>query len=102
MLRKGFVLGIFPEGTRSKDGNPAKAKRGVADLAFNTKSGVLPVSVYNNEGLKKHTKYTVRFGEYIPYENLGFSEEGTREEKTECADSIMNEIVALWEEGHCK
>ena len=101
ILKNGFCLGIFPEGTRSKDGQIGKAKRGVADIAFNTSSGILPVSVCNSDNLKKHTRYTVRFGEYIPYENLGFSEEGTREEKMACAEKVMAEITALWEEGHC-
>ncbi|MCR5523333.1 MAG: 1-acyl-sn-glycerol-3-phosphate acyltransferase [Clostridia bacterium] len=98
---EGYVLGIFPEGTRSKDGNPGKAKRGVADIAFNSKCGILPVCVYNDEGLKKRSKYTVRYGKFIPYEELGMSEEATREEKLECAEAVMSKIVELREEGHC-
>ena len=40
--------------------------------------------------------------EVIPYEKLGFSEEGTREEVKECAKYVMSEIVKLWEMGHCE
>ncbi|MCQ2477441.1 MAG: 1-acyl-sn-glycerol-3-phosphate acyltransferase [Clostridia bacterium] len=100
---EGYVLGIFPEGTRSKVLNsaPGKAKRGVASVAANAKCGVIPVAVINNEGLKKHSKYTVRYGKMIPYEEFGFSEEATREEQIEAADKIMEHITSLWEEGHC-
>ena len=99
--KNGLILGIFPEGTRSKDGQIGKPRRGVADIAFDAKCGVLPVSVYNCDNLKKHTRYTVRYGKFIPYEELGFSEEPTREEKMAVAEHIMDEIKKLWEEGHC-
>lgn len=99
---EGYILGIFPEGTRSKDGKIGKGKRGVAAIAADAKCGVLPVSLYNSDGLKKHTKYTVRFGKLIPYEELGFSEDVTREEQQAVTDRIMDEIKKLQEEGHCE
>ena len=98
--KEGYILGIFPEGTRSKDGNIGKAKRGISAIAFEAKCGILPVSVYNSDNLKKHTRYTVRYGEFIPYEELGFSENPTREEEQEVADRIMEVIKKLQEEGH--
>lgn len=100
---EGYILGIFPEGTRSKIPNsaPGKPKRGVASIAANAKCGIVPVSVYNNDSLKKHTKYTVRYGKMIPYEELGLSEESTREEQIAAADMVMQKITELWEEGHC-
>ncbi|MCQ2480687.1 MAG: 1-acyl-sn-glycerol-3-phosphate acyltransferase [Clostridia bacterium] len=100
--KKGFILGIFPEGTRSKDGKIGKAHRGVANFAAQAKCGVLPVSVYNNDNLKKRSRYTVRYGKFIPYEELGLSENATREEQIAAADRIMADITALWEEGHCE
>lgn len=99
---EGNILGIFPEGTRSKDYKPARAKSGVAMIAHEAKVPVLPVSVYNCDEMKKKSKITVRFGELIPYENLGLSEEATREETKACAKMIMGEIVKLWEMGHCE
>ena len=101
--QKGYILAMFPEGTRSKDGKPGKPKRGVARLAAGAKCGVLPVSIYNDEGLKRHSKVTVRFGKLIPYEELGFtSDKPSREEETEVTDKIFDAIKALWEEGHCE
>ena len=102
VVKEGNILGIFPEGTRSKDYKPARAKSGVAMIAHEAKAPVLPVSVYNSDEMKKKSKITVRFGELIPYENLGMSEEATREETKACAKMIMSEIVKLWEMGHCE
>lgn len=99
---EGNILGIFPEGTRSKDYKPARAKNGVAMIANKAKAPVLPVSIYNCDEMKKKSKITVRFGELIPYENLEMSEEATREETKACAKMIMSEIVKLWEMGHCE
>lgn len=99
---EGYILGIFPEGTRSKTGVPGKPKRGVATIASQAKCGILPVAIFNDEGIKKRSKYTVRFGELIPYEKLGLSENATKEEQIACADMVMEEIMKLWEQGHCE
>ncbi len=103
IAREGSILGIFPEGTRSKDYKPARAKSGVAMIAHQAKAPVLPVSIYTSDNLKKHTKLTIRFGELIPYENLGLNaDDPSREEIKGCAKMIMSEIVKLWEMGHCE
>lgn len=102
VVKEGHILGIFPEGTRSKDYKPARAKRGVSMIAHKSNAAVLPVSIYNSDEMKKHSKITVRFGELIPYENLGISEEASKEELKEAAKTIMSEIVKLWEMGHCE
>ena len=102
VVEEGNILGIFPEGTRSKDYKPARAKSGVAMIASRAKAPVLPVSIYTADNLKKHTKVTIRFGEIIPYENLGMDDEPTRDQTKACAKMIMSEIVKLWEMGHCE
>lgn len=100
--KEGYVLGIFPEGTRSKTFTPGNAKSGVALIAKEAKAPVLPVSIYNTEKMKKRTKVTIRFGKLIPYEELGFTGEDSRDEIREVAKNIMGEINKLWEEGHCE
>ncbi len=102
VVKEGNILGIFPEGTRSKDYKPARAKSGVAMIAHKSKAPVLPVSIYTCDELKKHTKVTIRYGELIPYDKLGMGDEPTREQTKECAKMIMSEIVKLWEMGHCE
>ncbi len=102
VVKEGKILGIFPEGTRSKDYKPARAKSGVGLIAKEAKADILPVSIYNRDNMKKGTKLTIRFGELIPYEKLGFTEEGSREEVKACAKLVMAEIVRLWGMGHCE
>ena len=102
VVKEGRILGMFPEGTRSKDYKPARAKSGIGLIAKEAKADILPVSIYNRDNMKKGTKLTIRFGEVIPYEKLGFTEEGSREEIKACASFIMSEIVKLWGKGHCE
>ena len=71
-------------------------------IAKESKANVLPVSIYSADEMKKGTKLTIRFGELIPYEKLGFTEEGSREELKAAANYVMDEIVKLWEMGHCE
>lgn len=102
VAKEGHILGIFPEGTRSKDYKPARAKSGVGLIAKEAKVGILPVSIYNRDEMKKGTRITIRFGEIIPYEKLGFTQDGPREEVKNCAKYVMSEIVKLWGMGHCE
>ena len=68
IVNSGKVLGIFPEGTRSKTGELGKAKAGVALIAMQTKADILPVSIkYSTGRFKLFCKATVRVGELIPY-----------------------------------
>ena len=102
IVKEGYVLGMFPEGTRSKDYKPARAKSGVAVIAKEAKADILPVAIYTSDDMKKGTKLTIRYGELIPYEKLGISDESSREEIRGCAQNIMEEIKKLWEMGHCE
>mgnify|MGYP002519802897 CR=1 FL=1 len=104
IIEEGHVMAICPEGRRvkDKDGVPQKAKAGVAVIAKAAKAPVLPVSIYNREDMKRGSKITVRFGELIPYEELGFTEEGSKTEEKAVAAYIMERIVDLWRLGHCE
>jgi len=48
-LKKGRSVGIFPEGTRSEDGNLQEAKRGVGFLIAKAKVPVVPAYVSGTE-----------------------------------------------------
>ncbi len=96
------ALGIFPEGTRSKDLTPQKPKSGAAFVARVAKGDILPVSVYSETKIKMFSKITVRYGKPIPYEDLGFTESGGTAEIREASRKIMEEIHKLWEMGHCE
>ena len=101
LLREGNVLGIFPEGTRSKTQTPQRARGGVAMIARETGADVLPVSIYFSEKPHWRSRLTVRFGTVIPNADLHLPTEprdtaGLRE----AANGVMERIVALWEQKH--
>ena len=101
IISSGWVLGIFPEGSRIKDASPKRAKNGVSYLAAKTKADVLPVSIYKAPGEKKLRPHiTIRFGKLIKNSELGFSEEYSQQKIRESSEKIMSAITALWALRH--
>jgi 1-acyl-sn-glycerol-3-phosphate acyltransferase len=49
LLKKGDLLGIYPEGTRSPDGRLYKGKTGVARMALESGVVVIPVAMFNTQ-----------------------------------------------------
>lgn len=101
LINEGKVIGMFPEGTRSKDLKPHEAKAGIALIARETHADILPASIYCDTS-KGHRKITVRYGKLIKFEELGITDESTTTELREAAAKIMDRTKELWEEGHCK
>lgn len=100
LVRRGEVLCIFPEGTRSPDGTPKAAKSGVGYIARATRADVVPVAIYKEKKEKGAAKVVINIGEAIPNSSLGFTENGKSKENKAAAKMIMDKITALWEE--CK
>ena len=48
VLKEGRILGLFPEGTRSKTGELQKAEAGVALIAAMTRAPIVPVAILNS------------------------------------------------------
>ena len=94
ILRSGGTLGIFPEGTRSKDGNPLRPKSGAALIAKMTGADVLPCGIVVEGKVKLWSKITVRFGPLIPHEQLGFIDESPSQIKR-ATKRIWGDILAL-------
>lgn len=97
IVDSGKVLGIFPEGTRSKTGELGKAKAGVALIAMQTKADILPISIkYSTGTFKLFCKATVRVGELIPYKEPA-EDESQRTAIRRISGEVMDSIKELWE-----
>lgn len=56
VLKKGNILGIFPEGTRSKSGDIQEAMAGIALIMEKSKAPILPIKVYGSKGLLRQKR----------------------------------------------
>lgn len=99
LLDENAVVGVFIEGTRSKDGRLQKPKTGAALLAYRTKATVVPVCITAGDGrLPKIFKRTiVSFGKPIPAEALNIPDDSSMQLRR-ASRKIMNEIIGLREE----
>lgn len=71
VVKKGEVMGIFPEGTRSKTGELLKPKSGVILVAANTGGDILPAAITMLPKRKFHRKHIhIMFGEMIENKEL--------------------------------
>lgn len=101
IINKGWILGIFPEGARSKDMTPKKTRSGAAYLAFKTGADVVPVGLVRYPSDKSlRPTVSVRFGKLIKNEELGFTDSYSSKAVRAAAARIMDDIVALWKKGH--
>ncbi len=110
ILEAGYVLMIFPEGTRSPTGTLQLAKDGLSSLALRTGAAIVPIGINNSyavwpKGQKLPKPFprrtiTVRIGE--PVRVAGLVPEGTerRLSKTLATTAIMARIAALLDEHH--
>ena len=67
--KTGWVLGIFPQGTRQEPGEISNITKGFASLAKSTKCGILPVGITGTQEVKRFPftgKIVVNIGEVIP------------------------------------
>ena len=60
-LKRGEILGVFPEGTRSPDGKIRKGMNGVATLALSARVPVVPVGLINTHKILPKGKFFLRY-----------------------------------------
>ena len=101
VLRKDGAFGIYPEGTRSRDGLLYRGKTGVAWLALATGAPVVPVAVIGTEKLQpvgsrlpRLAKVEVHFGRPIEVKGRYEGVPAARARR-EVTDEIMTAIHAM-------
>ncbi len=98
ILKNENILGIFLEGTRSKDGEFLKPKSGVAMISYKTNSDILPVCITPKKGkkIKPFKKTIISYGEIIKKKHLKIKEASGLEFRT-ASRFIMEKISKLRE-----
>lgn len=96
LLQQERVVGIFIEGTRSKDGNFLKPKNGAAMLAYGANAPVVPVCITCKGGGKPalFKRTIIRWGKPVMPRDLGIVE-GSGHEIREASRKIMSMISDL-------
>jgi 1-acyl-sn-glycerol-3-phosphate acyltransferase len=101
VLGRGEAFGIYPEGTRSRDGRLYRGRTGVAHLALTAGCPVVPVGLQGTQDIQpvgsnrpRLAQVTVRFGEPLDFTGRydGVPPGRARREAT---DQIMAAIGAL-------
>ena len=101
VLNAGGGFGIYPEGTRSRDGRLARGKTGVAWLALTAGCPVVPVGITGTDriqpigaGWPRPHRFTVVFGKPLTFpEHAG--QAGKNKSRREVTDTIMEAIAEL-------
>jgi 1-acyl-sn-glycerol-3-phosphate acyltransferase len=101
VLRRGEALGLYPEGTRSRDGRLYRGRTGVAHLALVSGAPIVPVGLHGTDRLQpvgsrlpRLVKVTARFGAPISpagqYDGVPLGRA-----RREITDLVMSEIQKL-------
>lgn len=98
-LQAGLILGISPEGTRSKSGALIRAHAGLVVLALHTDAPLQPIAQWGGEhfgsNVKKfhRTKVEIRVGERFVLDARG--QKISREIRQQMADEMMYRLAML-------
>ncbi|MFJ6216835.1 lysophospholipid acyltransferase family protein [Streptomyces sp. NPDC092296] len=101
VLAGGGAFGIYPEGTRSRDGRLYRGRTGVAWLALTSGAPVVPVAVIGTEHIQpvgtrlpRIRRVTVRFGTPLHFPQPTGSVRAAQARRA-ATDEIMDAIHAL-------
>jgi len=101
VLGRGEAFGLYPEGTRSRDGRLYRGRTGVAHLALTAGCPIVPVGLTGTPQLQpvgarlpRVVPVSVTFGEPIPVEGR-FAGVPLGRARRELTDEVMTAIQAL-------
>lgn len=102
VLEGGGVFGIYPEGTRTRDGYLHRGHTGVARLALRTGAPIVPVGMVGTDEIqatdaklpKFFRKVTIRFGSPIPLGHY-VGRQDDRIVLRQITDEVMFEVQQL-------
>ncbi len=104
MLEQGYILGISPEGTRSREGKLLRAHGGIAMLALHSQAPLQPVAHWggekfgNNIKRLKRTDFNVRVGPVFYLDAHG--ERVTKVVRQQMADEMMYQLARMLPESY--
>ena len=109
ILRAGGVFGIYPEGTRSRDGKIGSGKTGAAELAIRTGATIVPVGLVGTEDVMpvdarfpQPKTFSITFGKAIPAPPRAHPAGPQRRERTEQIMSAIRALVAEAEDERAR
>lgn len=91
VLKNKKILGIFPEGTRVKNGQENNTKNGIGMFAIRADAPVIPISIVPHNNYKIFSQVDVIYGKpYIVPEEL-------KEKNSENYENVSNDIMNIIE-----
>jgi 1-acyl-sn-glycerol-3-phosphate acyltransferase len=99
VLEKGLILGMFPEGGRSRDGKLRKGKPGSVVIASKTNVPILPVGIVGTDKIRgiswlwKRLDIVVNIGK--PFKLPPASDRMSKSQMQLLTTQLMSEIAAL-------
>ena len=94
LLKDEKTVGIFPQGTRAREGKPIpKAHSGAIKYAVETDTTVVPVAIWGKNRI--FGKMHVRYGDPFKFPQPSQGEKYTNEEYNAMAAKLMDDIYAM-------
>lgn len=102
LLNEGHFVGIYPEGTRTRDGLLHRGKSGVAQLSLMTGAPIIPVGITGTERTQPigarfprpfGGRIRVRYGEPIEPDNYRYG--GGRKRRQHIVADVMQSIASM-------
>ena len=98
-LDNGYGITIFPEGTRSRDGNLGKPRPGVGVLSKNHNAVIVPVFISGSSNIMQQVlkrKLAVQFGEVLQFNADFFSDtDDDKDSYRKIAAEVIRNIAKL-------